>query len=154
MKEKRRKLIKTFPGLPEGAGIYDDGQFYNCAPGQASQAINHDNDVFYSVIDDQVIFDTDHPQYKNVKCGLSMVGIDIYKILSVDELEYLMSSDMYGESIVSYIRLKQQSRTPRTSFQKMLQARHKGDLEEADRLAELLKKRSALGLGLCQNISK
>ena len=36
-----RRLIQTFPGLPEGAGIYEmsngSKRFFNCAPGRPSQ---------------------------------------------------------------------------------------------------------------------
>lgn len=38
-KKGERKLVKTYPGLPYGAGLYDDGNFYNCAPGQPSQSL-------------------------------------------------------------------------------------------------------------------
>lgn len=148
MKESKRKLVKTFPGLPEGAGIYDDGVFYNCAAGKPSQIIHHDEDRFYSVVDNELVFDFSHPHFNNVKNGLNLAGIDIYNIESADELEKLMSFDIYGEHIAKYIQTKRKARRPRTTFQKMLQACDIGDLNETDRLSELLKKRSVLGLYL------
>ena len=84
-----RQLVKTFPGLPEGAGIYDDGQFYNCAPGQPAQAIPYDDEMFYHADPEtgDIVIDPEGPGYQSVRGGFALAGVDMQSIHTIEEME-------------------------------------------------------------------
>ena len=108
-----RKLVETFPGLPPGAGFYDDGYFYNCAPGQEPQDIDYGNvDVFYSVDPhtNEIIYDTDHPCYTATKNGLELAGYKLENIKTVEELEYVSHIRRGGWAIYEFLTLLENNR--------------------------------------------
>lgn len=153
MDNKTRKLVKTFPGLPPGAGIYDDGKFYNCAPGRSSQAIDHDDDCFYSTdpISNKLTYKRNHPMFKNVQGGFNLAGINIDDVTNVSLLERLMSKDMLGDYIAEFITIKQMSRRSNATYQKMIKARLQGNDALADRLSDFLQRRQKIGLYVVKN---
>lgn len=149
---KERKLIKTFPGLPEGAGIYEheDGSqcFYNCAPGQPPQAIHHEvPPPYYSVnADGSLTFDKAHHRYQYIKAALKGVGIDLDEVKSEEELEHFTSAKGYGAVIYEYLRQQDIQRKPKTLMDKINRAIALHEFEEADRLIDLLERKNELGL--------
>jgi len=104
----KRKLVKTYQGMPEGAGIYDDGKFYNCAPDQAPQEILYMDDECYleDIETGKIAFKKDHPNYLSTKAGMLLAGADIDLITTKDEFERAISIAEYGEYILEYLMTK------------------------------------------------
>ena len=145
-----RKLIRTYPGMPSGAGIYDDGKFYNCAPGEPAQVIPHEWDLFYSLHPDtgMLLFDKGHPDYKSTRDGLRLAGIDIDTLMSEDVLEEYIHE--YRELIYEAITSKWLTRNPVTLYQKKCHAFARGDRAEAVRLQHIIERQQALGLSVLE----
>lgn len=148
-----RKLVKTYPGLPEGAGIYDDGKFYNCAPDEEAQIIPHEDDRYYSVNPStgELIFHKHHPDYISTMGGLLLAGIEIEQIRTEEELKDLTSTRRYGSYIYEFITQKRVNRTPKNIHQKQTRAFELGNKKEAARLQRIIERSQSLGMRVITN---
>jgi len=150
-----RKLIETFPGLPEGAGIYElpDGstKFFNCAPGTvlADPDALPDFEGFFEVVNDttgEIRFIESDSFYKTLKQALMAAGSSIERIKTYEQLMYALSSKGFGQQITRLIKEKWRNRTPTTTQQAMSRAAILGDTEEAAKQRKKLERRRSVGL--------
>lgn len=150
-----RKLIKTFPGLPEGAGIYelDDGttQFFNCAPGGKLPDPESlpDYEGFYEVTNvttGEIVFIETDPFYKTLKNALMSAGASIGDIKTESQLVHTLSRKGFGEHIGYYIRQKWQNRTPKTLHEAIAKAIFSDNEDLYQKLTKKLNAREMIGL--------
>lgn len=150
-----RKLVKTFPGLPEGAGIYElsDGrtQFFNCGPGGKLPDPESlpDFEGFFQVTNvttGEIAFVETDPFYKTLKNALMSAGSSIDNIKTEDQLIHTLSRKGYGEHISFYIRQKWQNRTPKTLDQAIAKAIFSNNDEQYQALIEKRNAREKIGL--------
>lgn len=150
-----RKLIKTFPGLPEGAGIYElengSTQFFNCAPG--TECVDPDAlpdfEGFFEVTNvttGEIVFVETDPFYKTLKNALMSAGVSIEAIKTEDQLMHTLSRKGHGEHINYYIRQKWQNRTPKTLDQAIAKAIFTNNDEHYQELMEKRNAREKIGL--------
>ncbi len=153
MKNKKRILVKTYSGMPPGAGIYDDGRFYNCAPGALPQVIQTEfEECFYDdPVSGKFTFDKQHPEYKASKAGLLMAGIDIDAITSKDEYEEVISVSRYGYYIYDNLIQKMLSSKPENIQEKIQQALRRNDWQEYERLSTIIERKKTLRLTVYTN---
>lgn len=150
-----RKLIKTFNGLPEGAGIYEmpDGsqRFFNCAPGQPA-AEPEDMpcyETFYEITNPdtgEIRFIEPDPFYTTLKQALMAAGKDIQDITTEAQLDHVLSVDGYGNHIKTLIEQKWLNRTPKTTRGALTRAIILGHHDEAQQLRDILDRRERLGI--------
>ena len=150
-----RRLIKTFPGFPDGAGIYelDDGstKFYNCAPGKecVDPSALPDFEGFFEVTNvttGEIVFVETDPFYKTLKNALNSAGANINDIKTKDQLMHTLSQDGLGAHITYYIQQKWQNRTPTTLRKAMSRALFINDMELYKKLKAKLERRETIGL--------
>jgi len=150
-----RKLIKTFPGLPEDAGIYKlpDGStsFFNCGPHTelTDPELLPDFEGFFEVSNPEtgeIRFIHSDPFYRTLKNALLSAGTDINDIKTEDQLMHTLSNEGQGGHISHFIQQKWINRKPTTLQQSMARALIIDDWDLYWELKKILQRREASGL--------
>ena len=154
---KQRILIESFPGLPEGAGIYrlPDGteRFFNCAPGQSPQACSGP-ETYYRIIDPTsgaIEFVIHDPEYRWLKNGLKLAGVDIQSIKTETQLDGLLSTQVLGTFLGDLRRTQILNRPARSLNDRYMRALAAGDIDELNRLSARKKIRQQLQSVRCHS---